>query len=321
MVKLIRPLLFALVLLVAPALATAQAPPPPAASLPDIPPVAAPESPDAARKRLLALLDSLHPEKGTIRVAAAHAVLTLGDNYYFLPAEEARRVLTEGWGNPADSVSDVLGMVFPAGKTFLDDTWGGVVTFEESGFVDDADAKEIDYEELLANMKKASVERNNELLQRGLPTQTLVGWAQPPTYDAQRKSLIWARDIRFSSNDADTLNYDVRLLGRHGVLSLNMVAGMKDLATVRTAAASFGQAAAFETGERYADYDSSTDKKAEYGLAGLVAAGAGAAAAKKLGLLAILAGFGKKLFILIAIGFSAVVGFFRRMFGRKDEEA
>ena len=171
-------------------------------------------------------------------------------------------------------------------------------------------------------MKEAAAERSKQLAERGLETQQLVGWAQPPTYDPVRKSMVWATDLRFSRASADTLNYDVRLLGRHGVISLNMVAGMKDLATVRTAAASFAQAVSFESGERYADYNPATDSKAEYGLAGLVAAGAGAAAAKKLGLLGIIAAFGKKFIVLIGVAFAAIVGFFRRLLGRKaDDEA
>lgn len=300
-------MLLALALVAAPTISFAQAQP-------------AAESEAAAAQRYKALLDDLHPQAGTVRVAAANAVLDLGDAYYFLPAAEAKRVLTEAWGNPADAVDDVLGMVFPKGKTFLDDTWGAVVTFEASGYVDDSDAKEIDYDALLASMKEAGAKRNEELSSRGLPTQTLVGWAQQPTYDPVRKSLIWARDIRFGNATDDTLNYDVRLLGRRGVLSLNMVAGMKDLATVHAAASSFGKAAAFVPGERYADFDSATDKTSEYGLAGLVAAGAGAAAAKKLGLLAILAGLGKKLFVLIGIGAAAIGGFIRRLFGGKSNE-
>ena len=43
----------------------------------------------------------------------------------------------------------------------------------------------------------------------------------------------------------------------------------------------------FAAGKRYADFNSSTDKVAEYGLAALVAG----VAAKKLGLLAVIAGF------------------------------
>lgn len=91
-----------------------------------------------------------------------------------------------------------------------------------------------------------------------------------------------------------------------------MVAGMPQLPQVRAAAASFSKAASFETGARYADFNESTDEKADYGLAGLVAAGVGVAAAKKFGLLALLLAFGKKFVVLILAALGGAVGWFRR---------
>jgi uncharacterized membrane-anchored protein len=80
-------------------------------------PAPSPQSEEQARAeaeaRARAIEASLHPQTGAISIPAAHATLQLGDNYYFLPAEEAKRVLTEGWGNPPDQVADVLVMVFP----------------------------------------------------------------------------------------------------------------------------------------------------------------------------------------------------------------
>ena len=93
---------------------------------------------------------------------------------------------------------------------------------------------------------------------------------------------------------------------------------MSKLPEIRAAATKFGSAASFESGSRYVDYNSSTDKKAGYGIAGLVAAGVGVVAAKKLGLIAILALAGKKLFILIAALFAGVASWFKRLF-RKDK--
>ncbi|PNB37134.1 DUF2167 domain-containing protein, partial [Pseudomonas sp. FW305-130] len=83
------------------------------------------------------------------------------------------------------------------------------------------------------------------------------GWAQQPSYDPAAHSLIWARDIKISDSPVDALNYDVRLLGRKGVLSLNMLSDMQHLPDVRAAATDFGKAAAFTAGSTYADYDKS----------------------------------------------------------------
>jgi uncharacterized membrane-anchored protein len=111
----------------------------------------------------------------------------------------------------------------------------------------------------------------------------------------------------------------VRSLGRHGVLSLNMIWDMPHLAEVRTAAADLGKAAGFEKGATYADYDKSVDKTAEYGLAGLVAAGVGVVAIKKLGFLALVLGFGKKLILLVVVAGAAIWRGIKRIFGRKTD--
>ncbi|WP_082662936.1 MULTISPECIES: DUF2167 domain-containing protein [unclassified Sphingopyxis] len=268
----------------------------------------------AAAQRLMA---SMKRQTGTIHIAAADADLNLGDAYYFVGAEDARTILVDVWRNPPGSATGVLGMVFPKGKSFVDDTWSAVITFEDTGYVSDDDAKTIDYEEMLANMKAADEEQAPATRASGYPAGILQRWAQAPTYDAQKHSLVWARDIKFDGSSEDTLNYDIRLLGRTGVLSMNILAGMSQLAEVQEAAKTFANVGSFRTGARYADYNPSTDKKAEYGLAGLVAAGGAAAVAKKVGLFAILAKFGK----FIVIGLVALFAMFRNaiggLFGRK----
>jgi uncharacterized membrane-anchored protein len=270
--------------------------------------------------RLIELRDSLKPQHGVIALPAAKARLNLGKGYYFLGPADARRVLTEGWGNPPEIADGVLGLVFPEGKTFLDDSWGAVVTYEGTGYVTDSDAKSADYAGLLEQMRSGEAEANEERKKTGYSPIHLVGWAQAPAYDAARHDLIWARELQFG-NDADhTLNYDVRHLGREGVLSLNMVSVMSHLDAVRAGAQDLAKTAEFDSGKRYADFRDG-DKAAGFGLAGLVAAGAGLAAAKKVGLIAILLAFAKKGFALLAIAGAAAFGWVRKLFGGKPKPA
>lgn len=268
----------------------------------------------AATEKLLKELDR---QTGTIPIQAAKADLNLGDQYYFVGPEQSRTILVDIWRNPPASANGVLGMVFPKGKSFIDDTWSAVITYEGTGYVSDDDAKTIDYEEMLANMKASDEAQAADIRAQGYPAGILQRWAQAPTYDAGRHSLVWARDIKFDDTPEDTLNYDIRLLGREGVLSMNILASMSQLDDVRQAAKTFASVGSFHTGARYADYNASTDKKAEYGLAGLVAAGGAAAVAKKAGLLAILAKFGKFLLIGLVALFAGFRNFIGGLFGRK----
>jgi uncharacterized membrane-anchored protein len=285
-------------------------------------PTATPEAAQAAyEQKMSTLLASLRRQTGDVAVPEAKATLHLGDKYYFLDAADSRKVLVDAWNNPPGAADGVLGMVFPAGSTFMDaDGWGAVLTYEPSGYVTDDDAASADYTELLNSMREGEESANEERSKQGYPRMHLAGWAQRPTYDRASHSVIWARDLQVDGAPQHTLNYDVRLLGRNGVLSLNMISGMSQLDGVRRAAGAFGQAVSFDSGSRYADYVPDVDKKAGYGIAGLVAAGAGMAVAKKAGLLALALGFGKKLLVLVAVGAAALWRGIKRMFGRGEAE-
>lgn len=268
----------------------------------------------AATERLLKDLDR---QTGTIPIGAARADLVLGDKYYFVGPDQARIILVDIWRNPPASANGVLGMVFPKGKSFIDDTWSAVITFEDTGYVSDSDAKTIDYNAMLADMRSSDEAQAPDIRAQGYPAGILQRWAQQPTYDGGKHSLVWARDIKFDDMPEDSLNYDIRLLGREGVLSMNILASMSQLDEVREAAKTFATVGTFRTGSQYADYNETTDKKAEYGLAGLVAAGAGVAVAKKIGILAVVLKFGKFILIGIAALFAAFRNAIGGLFGRK----
>jgi uncharacterized membrane-anchored protein len=248
----------------------------------------------------------------------ASATLHLGSKYYFLDARDAKTVLTQGWKNPPDAVGDVIGMIFPAGSDFTTPGgWGAAVVYHDVGYVSDSDAKTTDYNKLLQTMQQGEDAENTQRKQQGYPSIHLVGWAQAPAYDPVHHTVIWARDIKFGGDDEDALNYDVRELGRRGALSLNIVSAMPQIGEIRSATARLGGVAAFDPGSQYADYRSGIDKKAAYGIAGLIAAGAGVAVAQKAGLFAVALLIFKKVWILVAAGFAALATRLRSLFRRK----
>lgn len=259
---------------------------------------------------------ALHPQQGHVILRDAHASLDLGQAYDFYGADDARTIIVDLWKNPPTSADGVLGMVLPAGKSPLSDAWGAVVSYDASGHVADDDAADTDYAEILDSMKKATEGRNADRTAKGYQATHLSGWAEYPKYNPTTHSVVWAQDLAFDGEAAHGLNYDLRTLGRNGVLSVNFVSSMARLPEIREAAASFATHAAFDSGARYADYDPSIDKKAEYGVGGLVAAGLGVAVAKKLGFLALFVKFIKPLSIAVIAVFVAlrkrIGGLFRR---------
>ena len=242
-----------------------------------------------------------------------HTTFHLADRYYFLGADEAKKVVIDAWSNPPDSADGVLGMIFPKGKPFAD-SWGAVISYDPAGYVSDKDAKSADYDKLLVQEQKGEDDLNQQRKKSGFPSMHLVGWAQQPTYDPVSHSEVWARRIQFSGQGVDTLNYDTRILGRRGVLSVNIVSDMSHLDEARAAANDLARTAGFDAGSRYEDFKDG-DQKAAYGVAGLVAAGLGLAAAQKFGLFALILLFAKKAFVLIAVAFAWVASKFRRLLG------
>jgi uncharacterized membrane-anchored protein len=243
------------------------------------------------------------------------ATLRLGERYHYLAPAEASQLL-QMWGNPPDDSTQ--GAIYPADVNPLSrDGWAVFLTYLDEGHIDDSDAAEIDYDDLLKDMKEGVESSNEARKSAGYPAMHLVKWAEPPRYDAAMKKLYWAKEIQSEDSKVNALNYDVRVLGREGVLSMQAVAPMNLLAQVRTDMRPLLDVAEFNEGYRYAEFNSKTDRVAEYGLGALIAGGVAA----KLGL------FGKlfaflllfKKFAIVAL--VAIGGIIARMFGKKKDEA
>ena len=256
------------------------------------------------------VVQSLHFRSGEIAVPQAQAHFRLGSEFRYLDKSDARRVLEEFWGNPPDD--DVLGLVVPAATPLdSDQSWAVVVTFSDEGYVSDEDAAKTDYEKLLADMKEGTQAENAERKKAGYEKVDLVGWAVPPRYDGASKKLYWAKELAFEGSEQHTLNYDIRVLGRRGYLSLNAVSGMAELETVRTGMQQLLPMTEFDDGARYADYDAGNDKLAGYGIATLIGGGIAAKAGLFAKLGALLLGLKKLLIPLVLV----VVAFGKKLLG------
>ena len=166
-------------------------------------------------------------------------------------------------------------------------------------------------------MQRAIRDGNAERQRAGYPTVELNGWAEPPHYDSASHKLYWAKDLRFGGDSGRTLNYNIRVLGRRGVLVLNAVAAMDQLESIKRAMGQVMGFVEFNEGHRYADFVPGTDKVAEYGIAALIAGGVAAKAGLFKVLLAALIGLKKLLVVALAAG----AAFFRKLFRRKPADA
>ena len=284
-------------------------------------PVFAQDSPDPAEGQPEAApaeeeaMPELKYSTGDIVLPNKVATLHLGEKYHYLAPEETNQLL-QLWGNPPDEQTQ--GAILPADvNPFGEGGWAVFLTYTDDGHIDDSDANEIDYDDLLKDMKEGVEDSNPARKEAGYPEMHLLNWAEPPRYDAAAKKLYWAKEISSEGGDMHSLNYDVRVLGREGVLSMEAVAPMNLLAQVRTEMRPLLEVAEFNEGYRYAEFNPKTDRMAEYGLGALIAGGVAA----KLGL------FGKLFALLIAfkkiiiVGLIAVGGYVAKLFGKKKDEA
>lgn len=209
-------------------------------------------------------------QTGEVVLGASLATLSLGENMRYLAPADAAKVLYEHWENPPGDAP--LGMLFPAGvNPVAKDAWGVVITYSNDGHVEDDDAADIDYDELLEEMQADTRAGNEQRAAAGFGTVDLVGWAEPPHYESDAHVLYWAKELDFSEAPDHTLNYSIRVLGREGVLELNAVARMDQLPMIKPEMEQVRTMVRFNEGHRYDDFDSSTDRVAAYGIGGLVA--------------------------------------------------
>ena len=234
-----------------------------------------------------ALETSFDYKQGNISFLNDQAFIETGLNLNYLDATDAQRLLTEGWGNPPDD--RVLGMLLPSGISPFDfeKGWGVVVTYADEGYVSDKEANKIDFDKMLKDMQRGTIEANKTREEAGYETIELVGWATSPHYDSAEHKLYWAEEIKFGDMEKNTLNYNIRVLGRKGYLNLNVIGGIDQLSEIEMQIPDILQAVSFAEGSRYEDFNSATDKLAKYGIAGLIAGGVAAKAGffAKIGLL------------------------------------
>ncbi len=213
---------------------------------------------------------TLKYQHGVIQLKNGIGTLKVPAGFKYLDADQSNYVLSDLWGNPKSESS--LGMIIPDSMGVMGaHTWAFNVEYDEMGYVKDDDAGEIDYDELLAEMQNDTREASKERIKEGYQSIELVGWAAKPYYDSERKILHWAQELKFGGSEQNTLNYNVRILGRKGVLVLNAIAAMDELPEVNRNIDKVLNIVTFSDGNKYADFNPSVDQVAAWTVGGLVA--------------------------------------------------
>lgn len=263
----------------------------------------------------LSALDWVEGNGQTIDLGNGLAELKLGEGLLFLNDKDSKAYQTITGGVPSDRE---IGVVFPEAE---DQLWAVYFEYEETGHVSEKEKDKIDAKKLLKSYKDGTEEVNKELPEEH--RLYVDGWDVAPFYDENLHSLSWSL-LAHDGMGNKLINYNSRVLTRLGVVSVVLVSDPEHLdADRKMMEEQVLSAFQLKEGHRYEDFDESTDKKAEFGLSGLILGGAGVLAAKKLGVFATLLLFLKKFWIVVIAGVGALWGLIKRLSGKKEtaEEA
>jgi len=224
---------------------------------------------DSTQLRINEIEQSLDYKTGIIELESGNAILTVPKGFRYLDKTQSIYVLTDLWGNPADS--SILGMLVPENRGVLEaKSWVFTISFDEMGYVKDGDADDIDYDDLLKEQQKEFKEVNPERIKQGYQPIEFIGWASSPYYDKNKKILHWAKELKFGQDSSNTLNYNLRVLGRKGIFMLNAVASMSELPEVNANINKVIGSVEFKNGHKYSDFLPDVDNVAAWTIGGLV---------------------------------------------------
>lgn len=255
----------------------------------------APERENEVGKVLKAVKWVEGPSTGTL---GGVAQVNFPGGYIFAGPADTIRIM-EAFQNPTSGAE--LGFISPDNGE-----WFAVYEYDDSGYVKDDEKDSLDSDAILSSLKEANASGNEERKKRGWPPFHIVGWEQVPHYDSATHNLEWA--VRGDSEGKPVVNYNTRLLGRGGVMTVTLVCAPEALAAALPQFKESLKGFSYTPGNKYAEFRQG-DKMAKYGLSALIAGGVAVAAVKSGAL--------KYLWKLILIPIVAVSALFKKLFAGK----
>jgi len=212
---------------------------------------------------------TLQYQYGVVPIANGIAQLTITAGFKFLGAAQSRYLISEVWHQSPQPVP--AGMLFPqSGDPLNKNSYAVIINYEPRGFVRDIDAGKIDYDKVLQNLQRDEDDDNAERKTMGYPAMHLISWVQKPVYDKSFNELYWAKEIQVGNDNAHMLSYNIRVLGRNGIITMSAEGSMDDQALLNSDMAKVQHMASFTNGNRYTDFNIHTDKVAAWTIGTLV---------------------------------------------------
>ena len=202
-----------------------------------------------------------------------------------------------------------IGSIYPADEN---KNWYVVMEYDESGYV--KDNEKIDAKDLLKSYQEGQKEYNKQHPEKA--KVDVAGWEKEPYYDKKTNNLAWSVMYKNDTEKTTYANHNVKVLTRKGFVSFILVANPTELTEARKVLdEKIIPKFAIETGNRYSDFNASTDKIAEYGVAGLILGGV---ALGKGGIIAALLAMKKLLVVAVAAIVGGIAYLWKLITGKKN---
>jgi uncharacterized membrane-anchored protein len=256
-------------------------------------------------------------DSGTYQLTGTNASVTTTPEEYLLKGKEAHKYMRISQGHDGFKPDALIVRVDgPNQDTQV------LFTYHDIGFVKMDDWEEhIDKDELLKEIQK-STEAANKIKEEGYPKLYVDGWAQEPYLDKGNAVVYWAISAH-TSEGGSIVNAKAMKLGRKGFAEIVWMGAPKQFSDAQISLSPSLAAYQYDEGSKYADFVPGTDTVAAVG-AGALAYKliTGKAVAKaSAGILALLAIFAKKLWILIFIPFIFAWKWIKSLFAGTKESA
>ena len=240
------------------------------------------------------------------------ARIDLGEAYIFADAEDTKKIM-EYSGEPVSQTE--AGLILPKDQH---KEWSMIFQYYPIGYVRDDEKDSLNSDAILEQITRATEKANKIRRKNGGVPLNIIGWYEKPRYDRRSHNLVWAV-LAEEEGGNRFVNYNVRLLGRTGYMSVVLVTKPSNLSSFKSEVEGIIANFSYKRGKRFADFVQG-DKLAKLGLSALIAGGAGVAAVK-FGLLKFLAKAWKLVLLGALAVFAAISKIIKAIFTREDRIA
>lgn len=241
------------------------------------------------------------PAGTVVPIADGKINVTVPKGYTFIPRGQALFLyeIVQQEKATSDDRDAMQGILVSNGKFFDRESINVYLTYIDDGHVSDEDAASIDGDKMAADFDKQS-ERDNRNVGEGEIRKENHAWLIKPRYDALNRIFEYATsfdEVLDGEVLGSTVNSSILILGRTGHLVVIVVGNASENEIVTNAVKDVRTAIQYTPGNKYTDYDPSTDKKSDFSIGAIAAGALGVKVLAKLGVWAVIAKFGKVIIV------------------------